>query len=78
MKRVLFIVIPNLQMKSFKLGTSLVVQWLGVQAYTAGGSSLIPGQGTKIPHAAWRGQIKRRTLKKKKKKKRNFKLEKFK
>ena len=40
---------------SFKniLGTSLVVQWLGLRASTAGGTGLIPGQGTKILHAAW-------------------------
>ena len=28
----------------------LVVQWLGVSAFIAGGPGLIPGQGTKIPH----------------------------
>ena len=33
------------------LGTSLVVQWLRLPASTAGGMGLIPGQGTKIPHA---------------------------
>ena len=32
-------------------GTSLVVQWLSLQASTAGDMGLIPGQGTKIPHA---------------------------
>ena len=30
-------------------GTSLVVQWLGLQVFTAKGVGLIPGQGTKIP-----------------------------
>ena len=35
------------------LGTSLAVQWLGLHASTAGGKGLIPGRGTKIPHAAW-------------------------
>ena len=30
-------------------GTSLVVQWLGLGAFTAKGTSSIPGQGTKIP-----------------------------
>lgn len=30
-------------------GTSLVVQWLGFQASTAGGLGSMPGQGTKIP-----------------------------
>ena len=33
------------------LGTSLGVQWLRLCPSTAGGTSLIPGQGTKIPHA---------------------------
>ena len=39
-----------------RLGTSLVVQWLGLWASTAGGVGLIPGWGTKIPHAAWHDQ----------------------
>ena len=34
------------------LGTSLVVQWLRLQASTAGGMGLILGQGTKILHAS--------------------------
>ena len=33
------------------IGTSLVVQWLGVHASTTGGTGSIPGQGTKILHA---------------------------
>ena len=37
-------------------GTSLAVQWLGLHASTAGGTGLIPGQGTKIPQAVQRGQ----------------------
>ena len=37
-------------------GTSLVVQWLSLQASTAEGMDLNPGQGTKIPHAAWWSQ----------------------
>ena len=32
-------------------GTSLVVQWLRLQTYSAGGSGSIPGQGTKMPQA---------------------------
>ena len=32
-------------------GTSLVVQWLKLQASTAGRIVSIPGQGIKIPHA---------------------------
>ena len=33
-------------------GASLVVQWLRFCAPSAGGMGSIPGQGTKIPHAA--------------------------
>ena len=40
-------------------GTSLAVQWLRLCTSTAGGMGLIPGQGTKIPHAAPCGQKKR-------------------
>ena len=45
------------------IGNSLVVQWLGLCAFTAEGQGSVPGQGTKIPQAKWHGQ------KKKKKKK---------
>ena len=45
-------------------GTSLAMQWLRLRASNAGGVGLIPGWGTKVPHAARLGQ-------KKKKKKRN-------
>ena len=36
--------------------TSLVVQWLRLQASTAGGMDSIPDHGTKIPHAKWLSQ----------------------
>ena len=36
---------------------SLVVQWLRLWATNAGGAGLIPGWGTKIPHALQRDQI---------------------
>ena len=36
-------------------GNSLVVQWLGFCAFTAEGPGSIPGRGTKIPQATWRG-----------------------
>ena len=32
-------------------GTFLAIQWLRIYAYTAWGTSSIPGRGTKIPHA---------------------------
>ena len=35
---------------------SLAVQWLGLHAFTAKGLGSIPGRGTKIPQAVWRGQ----------------------
>ena len=38
--------------------TSLAVQWLRLCASTAEGAGLIPGQGSKILHAAWHGQKK--------------------
>ena len=37
-------------------GTSLAVQWLGFHTSAARGTSSIPDQGTKIPHAKWGGQ----------------------
>ena len=33
------------------MGSSLVVQWLGVCSFTAEGAHSIPGLGTKIPQA---------------------------
>ena len=41
------------------MGNSLGIQWLRLHAPSAGGTGLIPDQGTKIPHAAQRGQKKR-------------------
>ena len=40
-------------------GTSLVVQWLRLHAPNAEGMGLIPGQGTKIPHAKWQREKKK-------------------
>ena len=36
-----------------RVGASLLVQWLRLCAPSAGGAGSIPGQGTKISHAAW-------------------------
>ena len=36
-----------------------MVQWLGLRASTAGGMGSIPGQGTKIPHAAQQSKKKK-------------------
>ena len=38
-------------LKNVNIGTSHVVQWLGLHASTAGGTGSIPDWGTKIPHA---------------------------
>ena len=48
------------------LRTSLAVQWLRLHVSTAGCTGLIPGRGTKIPHAEWH------RLKKKKKEKKSI------
>ena len=46
------------------MGTSLTVQWLRLHhAPSAEDMGLIPGQGTKIPHAAWHSQKKRKKKK---------------
>ena len=37
-------------------GSSLLVQWLELSAFTAEGPGSIPAQGTKIPKAMWHGQ----------------------
>ena len=50
----------QLLIRKAQLGTSLVVQWLSLCTSTAGGVGLIPGQGTKIPHAAWPRQKKKK------------------
>ena len=42
--------------KEARVGTSLVVQWLRRRTPSAGGTGSIPGRGTKIPRAAWRGR----------------------
>ena len=40
----------------FPAGNSLVVQQLGLCAFTAGGTGSIPGQGTENPQAVWCGR----------------------
>ena len=47
------------------LGTSLVVQGLGLHACIAGDVGSIPGRGTKIPQAAQLGQEKKKKNKNK-------------
>ena len=50
----------SLLLKLGILGTSLVVQWLRLHASNAGGMGLTPGRGTKITHAVWHGQKKKK------------------
>ena len=38
-------------LKLVPMGTSLAIQWLTLCSSTAQSVGLIPGQGTKIPHA---------------------------
>ena len=42
------------------LGTSLLVQWLRLCTPNSGGTGLIPGRGTKIPHSMWFSQKKKK------------------
>ena len=44
------------------IGNCLAGQWLGLLAFTAEGVGSIPGQETKIPQAARRGQNKNQKL----------------
>ena len=49
--------ISSLGMEELMLnGNSLVVQWLGLHASTAGGMGSIPCPGSKILHVTWPGQ----------------------
>ena len=53
-----FLFFPSCSHKNVKKqwASSLTVQWLRLQASNAGAMSLIPGRGTKIPHATRCGQ----------------------
>ena len=50
----LIIILPRLN--NYKRQTSLAIQWLRPHTFNAGGMGSIPGQGTKVLHAAWHGQ----------------------
>ena len=45
-------------------GNTLVVQWLGLGAFTVEGPGSIPAQGTNIPQAMWYGGKKKEVKKK--------------
>ena len=53
--------------KKVTMGTSLAVQWLRLHTPNAGDTDSIPGQGTKILHAAWHGPKKPESKAKKRK-----------
>ena len=53
------------------MGTSLVVKQLRFHASNAEGMGLIPGWGTKIPHAEWWGQKKKKEREREKENKLN-------
>ena len=40
----------------------LAAQWLRLHTSTAAGVGSVPGQGTKIPHAVWCGQEKKKHM----------------
>ena len=44
------------------MGTSLSVQPLGLHAFSAGHAGSASGLGTKILHAAWHGQKKKKVI----------------
>ena len=46
------------------LRNSLAVRWLGLYAFTAGATGLIPSQRTKIPSTVWCGKKTKTTTKK--------------
>ena len=52
--------LAELELKTKGGGTSLAVQQLRFCTPTVGGTGLIPGQGTKNPHATWCRQKKER------------------
>ena len=45
--------------KTTELGSSLMVQWLGLGAFTIGGWGSIPDQGTKIPQALQHNKLRK-------------------
>ena len=48
---------PCLYNQNLETGTSPAVQWLRLCASNARDLAQIPGQGIKIPHAVWQGQV---------------------
>ena len=57
----IFDISTNTKCRNF--GNSLVVQWLGLHAFTAKGPSSISGQGTKILQTVWSSQFKKKKKK---------------
>ena len=50
--------------KKNQISSTLVVQWLGLSAFTAVGPGSIPGRGAKIPQATRHSQKKKKKKKK--------------
>ena len=53
---------PKSGLKHMDSGTSLEVRQLGLCVPNLGAVGSIPGQGTKIPHAAWHSQKKKKKI----------------
>ena len=53
MARAFDIKLRAIHLKHKETGTSLAVQWLRLCISDAGGTSVIPSGGTKIPHTTW-------------------------
>ena len=62
----------NIQIRNRNSGTALVIQWLRLCSSNAGGAGLILSQGTKIPHAEWWSQKKKKKASKNKQKEIDF------
>ena len=58
-------VFRNFYQEKATFETSLVVQWLRLHSSTTGDTGSIPGQETKISHAMWHGQKKKKRKKEK-------------
>ena len=59
-KKIVHVHCRKFDLKKEGLGIPLVVQWLGLCTFTAGGVGSIPGRGTKILHAVWHSKKKKK------------------
>ena len=56
----IYVILSGHMIMKVILGNSVVVQWLGLSAFTVVGLGSIPGWGSKILQAAQHGQKKRK------------------